>query len=162
MKKFCVRSLCVFAGLAVVPATVTKADSQVPQVRSNPEDDFRLKALRKFFMTVNCPLIPMAEVFVAEADSHNLDWRLLPSLAIIETGGGRASRGNNIFGWNNCHASFATRGAAIHQVARTLADGAAYRNKGLLALLRTYNPVSGYAEKVQQMMTQISPAPEFN
>jgi hypothetical protein len=144
MKKFCFRSLCVFAGLAVVP------------------DDDRLNALRKFFLTTNCPLAPVAEVFVAEADSHNLDWRLLPSLAVIETGGGRVSRGNNIFGWNNGHANFATLGAAIHQVARTLADGSAYKNKSLMALLRTYNPVQGYAEKVQQMMSRISPIPSVD
>jgi hypothetical protein len=159
MKKFCLRSLCVFAGLTVVPATVTQADSRIPQVRPNSENDFRSNALRKFFLTLNCPLAPVAEIFVAEADSHNLDWRLLPSLAVIETSGGKASHGNNIFGWNNGHASFATLGAAIHQVARTLADGGAYKNKGLLALLRTYNPVKGYAEKVQQMMSRISPVP---
>lgn len=159
MKKFCFRSLCVFAGLAVVPAAVTQADSQLPKVRPNAEDDDRLNALRKFFLTLNCPLAPVAEIFVAEADSHNLDWRLLPSLAVIETGGGRISRGNNIFGWNNGHASFATLGAAIHQVARTLSDGNAYKNKSLMALLRTYNPVQGYAERVQQMMSRIAPVP---
>ena len=157
MKKFCVRSLCVFAGLAVVPAQVTKADGQIPQVQQNPSEDVRLKALRKFFVTLRCPLVSAAEVFVAEADSHNLDWRLLPSLAIIESGGGRVSRGNNIFGWNNGHASFPTLGAAIHQVAKTLADGSAYKNKNLQGLLRTYNPVQGYAEKVQTMMGQIAP-----
>ena len=83
MKKFCFRSLCVFAGLAVIPATVTQADSKIPQVRPNSEDDVRLNVLRKFFLTLNCPLGPVAEIFVAEADSHNLDWRLLPSLAVI-------------------------------------------------------------------------------
>ena len=157
MKKFCLRSLCVFAGLAVVPVTVTKADSRIPQVRPSPADDVRLNKLRKFFLTLNCPLAPVTEVFVAEADSHNLDWRLLPSLAVIESSGGKVSRGNNIFGWNNGHTSFPTLGAAIHQVARTLADGNAYKNKSLMALLRTYNPVEGYAEKVQQVMRQISP-----
>ena len=99
----------------------------------------------------------MAEIFVAEADSHNLDWRLLPSLAIIESGGGKASRGTNIFGWNNGHASFPNLGSAIHQVAKTLADGSAYKNKSLLGLLRTYNPIQGYAEKVQSMMGRIAP-----
>ena len=157
MKKFCFRSLCVFAGLTVVPAGITQADAQIPQVRQNPTEDPRLNALRKFFLTLNCPLAPVAEVFVAEADSHNLDWRLLPSLAVIESGGGRISRGNNIFGWNNGNASFPTLGAAIHQVAKTLAGGTAYKNKNLLGLLRTYNPVQGYAEKVQFMMGQISP-----
>jgi hypothetical protein len=98
-------------------------------------------------------------LFVAEADSHNLDWRLLPSLAIIESGGGKASHGNNIFGWNNGHASFPTLGAAIHQVAKTLANGTAYKDKNLLGLLRTYNPVQGYAEKVQIMMKQIATVP---
>ena len=147
----------MFAGLTVVPASVTKADNQVPQVRLNPEEDFRLRTLRKFFLNLNCPLVPAAEIFVSEADSHDLDWRLLPSLAVIESGGGKVARGNNIFGWDNGHASFATLGAAIHLVARTLSDGSAYRNKSLLALLHTYNPVQGYAERVQQMMSQISP-----
>ena len=142
----------------MIPATVTRADSKVPQVRPIPEEDVRLNTLRKFFITFKCPLAPVAEIFVAEADSHNLDWRLLPSLAIIESGGGKVSRGNNIFGWNNGHASFPTLGAAIHMVARTLSDGNAYKNKSLLALLRTYNPVQGYAERVQQMISQM-PAP---
>jgi hypothetical protein len=157
LKKFYFRSLCVFAGLAVVPAVVTKADNQAPQVRPNPSDDPRLTSLRKFFLTLNCPLVSAAEMFVAEADSHNLDWRLLPSLAIIESSGGKASHGNNIFGWNNGHAAFPTLGAAIHQVAKTLANGSAYKNKSLMALLRTYNPVQGYAEKVQLMMSRIDP-----
>jgi hypothetical protein len=158
LKKFCVRSLCVFAGLAVVPATVTQADGQVSQVEKSPSEDPRLNALRKFFTTLKCPLASAAEVFLAEADSHNLDWRLLPSLAIIETGGGRVSRGNNIFGWNNGNASFPSLGAAIHQVAKTLADGSAYKNKTLIGLLKTYNPVQGYAEKVQLMMSQVAVA----
>lgn len=157
MKKFCFRSLCVFAGLTVLPAAVTQADSRVPQVRQNPSEDPRLSALRKFFLTLNCPLAAFSEIFVAEADSHNLDWRLLPSLAIIESGGGRSAHGNNIFGWNNGNASFPSLGAAIHQVAKTLANGNAYRNKSLLGLLRTYNPVQGYAEKVQLMMKRIAP-----
>ena len=157
MKKFCFRSLCVCAGLAVVPAGFTQSATKVPQVRQNPSEDPRLNALRKFFLTLNCPLAPVAELFVAEADSHNLDWRLLPSLAIIESSGGKASHGNNIFGWNNGHASFPTLGAAIHQVARTLANGSAYKDKNLMGLLRTYNPVQGYAEKVQFVMSKIAP-----
>ena len=157
MKKFCFRSLCVFAGLTVVPAAVTQTDNRTPQVQTDPSDDPRLNALRKFFLKLHCPLASAAELFVAEADSHDLDWRLLPSLAVIETGGGRIASGNNIFGWNNGHASFPTLGAAIHQVAKTLANGSAYKNKSLLALLRTYNPVKGYAERVHLMMTQIAP-----
>lgn len=157
MKKFCFRSLCVFAGLSVVPATVMQAEHQVPQTRPSISEDPRLNALRKFFQTVDCPLSPVADVFVAEADSHNLDWRLLPSLAIIESSGGKVSHGNNIFGWANGHAAFPTLGAAIHHVARTLSDGSCYRNKNLLGILRTYNPRAGYAEKVQSVMSQIAP-----
>ena len=157
MKKFYFRSLCVFAGLSVVPAAVSHADSKIPQVEQKSAEDPRLNTLRKFFLTLRCPLATAAEVFVAEADSHNLDWRLLPSLAVIETGCGRVARGNNIFGWNNGQASFPTLGAAIHQVAKTLSNGTAYRNKSLMGLLRTYNPVQGYAERVRVMMTQIAP-----
>jgi hypothetical protein len=157
MKKFCFRSLCVFAGLAVVPATVMQAEHQIPQTRPTVSEDPRLNALRKFFHTVDCPLDAVADVFVAEADSHNLDWRLLPSLAVVESSGGKASRGNNIFGWANGHARFPTLGAAIHHVARTLSDGKNYKNKNLHNILRTYNPNRGYAEKVQLVMSQIAP-----
>ncbi len=156
MKKFCFRSLCVFAGLAVTPGAVTQADIKVPKIIPNPQEDPRLNALRKFFLTLHCPLAQFADVFVAEADSHNLDWRLLPSLALVESGG-RMMRGNNIFGWNNGDAAFPSLGAAIHHVARTLADGGAYRNKSLLGILWAYNPIPGYADKVQVVMSRIAP-----
>jgi hypothetical protein len=151
------RTLCVFAGLTVVPTTVTQAESKTPQIRQNPTEDPRSNVLRRFFLRLHCPLASAADVFISEADSHDLDWRLLPSLAMIESSGGKAAHGNNVFGWNNGHASFPSLKAAIHQVAKTLSHGRAYRNKSLMALLRTYNPVKGYAEKVELVMNRIAP-----
>jgi len=157
MKKLCFRNLCMLAGLTVVPATVIQADDQVPHVRQRPSEDPRNTALRNFFLSLRCPVANAADIFVREADSFNLDWRLLPSLAVVETSGGKTSHGNNIFGWNNGHASFPTLGAAIHQVAKTLANGRAYKDKSLMDLLRTYNPVQGYAERVALVMSRIAP-----
>ena len=63
--------------------------------------DLRETILRKFLRDKHCPDQDFTEVFIAEADAHGLDWRLLPSLALVESGGGRNARGNNLFGWAN-------------------------------------------------------------
>jgi hypothetical protein len=86
-----------------------------------------------------------------------LDWRLLPSLALIETGGGRALKGNNLFGWANGKQTFNTIGEAIHTVASNLAHGRAYRGKDLGGKLATYNQGTDYPAMVLEIMRQISP-----
>jgi hypothetical protein len=106
---------------------------------------------------LRCPVKDMAEEFVHAADDNNLDWRLLPSISIIESGGGKAYKNNNILGWGNGDRSFPTIRAGISQVAFKLGHSFLYRNRNTEEKLRIYNPNADYPGRVQDVMHRISP-----
>lgn len=157
MKKFVQHSVMMVAGLVGIPSSMSHADQKttVPECK---QDDPRFLSLRRFFHHAKCPVEHLSAAFIREADAHHLDWRLLPSLSIIESGGGRAFRGNNIFGWNNGDSSFRSVREGIHFVASKLAYSKYYRNKNVSEKLHTYNPNEGYSDSVKSVMLQISSA----
>ncbi|MGH9662444.1 MAG: hypothetical protein ACRD96_28100 [Bryobacteraceae bacterium] len=134
------------------------ANPELPCVRSGYADDPRLGALRRFFAHGDRPAQHLGVDFLRAADAYKLDWRLLPSISLVESGGGREARNNNMFGWNNGDTSFATMDAGIHVVASRLAHSKLYRDKELDGILRTYNPDARYARVVKSVMARISPA----
>jgi hypothetical protein len=155
VKKFVQQSLMMVAGLVGLPAAITHADQKatVPECR---QDDPRFLTLRRFFHDAKCPVEHLSAAFISEADIHHLDWRLLPGLSMVESGGGRAYRGNNVFGWNNGNSSFRSVREGIHVVASKLAHSRFYRNKSVSDKLSTYNPNEGYSDSVKSMMRRIS------
>jgi hypothetical protein len=155
MKKLFQHGLMMAAGIFALPATTSHADQSIHSNECRT-DDPRLACLRRFFHAANCPLERMAAVFISEADRHHLDWRLLPGLSFVETGGGKSYRGNNVFGWNNGNRSFKTISEGIHVVASSLAYSRYYRGKGLMDKLRTYNSDENYPQLVRGVMRQIS------
>ncbi len=123
---------------------------------NKPEDD-RITKLRNFFLAQRSPLAKHAEVFLGASEKHGLDWRLLPSLAMVETGG--VSRNNNVFGWGNGRVQFSSISESIHLIAERLTNALPYRNKTTEGKLRAYNPVNkSYATHVQGIMSSIGPA----
>lgn len=154
MKRF-LQSGLIFAGVLGIAATGSQADQDITKNRK--KFDLREAILRKFLRDRHCPAADYTETFISEADSHGLDWRLLPSLAFVESGGGKTAKGNNIFGWANGKMTFTSIGEAIHTVASALAHGKAYRDKNLDAKLATYNHGVVYRAMVRQIMDQISP-----
>jgi hypothetical protein len=148
----------IFTGVLGIAAAAANVDQDVTKVRR--KFDLREVILRKFFSERHCPVESYAGVFVREADEFGLDWRLLPSLSMIESGGGKhAPRNNNVFGWANGRTAFDSISEAIHHVATTLSIGRAYRGKDLDGKLRTYNPRTDYRAMVKSIMRQISPTP---
>ena len=130
------------------------ADSNKPEAK--PEDD-RITKLRNFFLAQRSPLAQHAEAFLGASDKHGLDWRLMPSLAMVETGG--ITRNNNVFGWGNGRIRFSSISESIHVIAERLTNALPYRNKTLEGKLRAYNPVNkSYATHVQEIMSSISQA----
>jgi hypothetical protein len=119
--------------------------------------DRRFDLLRSFFRRFDCPAIQYAEDFIAAADLYDLDWRLLPSLSMVESSGGKAARYNNIFGWDSGRAQFSSPAAAVHAVGYRLAYSTLYRDKDLDGVLTTYNPSVEYAQKVKSIMRLIAP-----
>lgn len=48
-------------------------------------EDGRIQALEEFFESYNSPLKSYASVIVSEADKHNIDYRLIPAIAMQES-----------------------------------------------------------------------------
>lgn len=157
MKRFLPSGLMIFAGVLGIAAASVHSDQDVTKNRK--KFDLREVILRKFLRDKHCPDQEFSEVFIAEADAHHLDWRLLPSLAFVESGGGRNAKGNNLFGWANGKTTFNSIGEAVHTVASTLAKGTAYRGKDTLGKLAAYNQGTDYTAMVMDVMRQISPQP---
>ncbi len=124
------------------------------------KSDVREAVLRRFLKESHSPVESYAENFILEADQHHLDWRLLPSLAVVESGAGQRNRKNNIFGWDNGASRFATAAEAIHHVAEALAEARPYKGKDLRGKLAAYNRTPGYRNLVTNVMMRISPVTE--
>ena len=161
MKNLLSKGLVMFAGIAGITGIAAQTEPQPAekaQIRSN--EDPRILSLRRFFQRHKAPAEHFSEVFVKEADAYNLDWRLLPGLALVESGGGKHCRRHNLFGWKNGEASFASFAAAIREVAWFLSNSDLYKNKSIDRMLLTYNRNPLYRKKVKQVMRMISPSVE--
>src|SRR5690349_15718779 len=68
---------------------------------SEKKPDFRVIALARYLESVDSPLAPHAELFIKEADRNNLDWRLVPAIAGLESSFGKhiPSDSYNAWGW---------------------------------------------------------------
>lgn len=167
------KQLAIIASLAIVPVTFTweKIANAKPLQSSKPAQqpltsppqggavstDPRILRLKKFLSHLHCPVSNLSEEFVHAADDNQLDWRLLPSISVIESGGGKAFRNNNIFGWNNGAQLFPTIRAGLHEVAFKLGKSPLYRHRDVRGKLKVYNPDDSYAASVLQVMNRISP-----
>ena len=156
MRKLITSGLAVVAGMVSAPVLTPK---QQPDTKTaDYRQDSRLQSLKSFFHKAGSPAAVYSAVFLEAADDYGLDWRLLPSLAFVESGGGKASRHNNWFGWDSGAAAFPTPVAGIHMTGYRLAFSRMYRRKNLAQILETYNPGPEYARTVRSVMRRIAPA----
>lgn len=133
------------------------AHAGAPEQISTHEKDPRLWKIEELFDAYKCPIRHLAPVFLRAAEMHHIDWRLLPSLAVIESGGGKVYSNNNIFGWGNGGISFESIEEGIDTVGFWLANSDRYRGKSLDQILNTYNPVGDYKQIVKTLMGQLGP-----
>jgi hypothetical protein len=147
------RDLLLIAGLLAAPFTTS-----VQQYRAQPaanQNDPRLSRLKKFFADRDCPLKDSADDFLVAADQNELDWRLLPSISIIESSGGKDYKNNNVFGWDSCKERFPSVRAGIHYVAAKLGKSSRYKDKDVDGKLQIYNPLPEYPQRVEAVMRSI-------
>lgn len=147
------RRFVVLAGLLASSADLGLAQE------SKPKRDPRLAVLENFFAARHCPIRDLAGDFLLAADKNGLDWRLLPSISFIESGGGKVHRNNNIFGWASGRKKFSSIREAIHTTAGKLAHSKLYRNKDTDQILVTYNPRPAWGERVKAVMRSIGADP---
>jgi hypothetical protein len=150
------KGIVVFAGILASPLAPSPvaADAPVSRYRNDP----RLARLKQFFAARGYPLKDHVVEFLIAADQNALDWRLLPSISIVESSGGKAARNNNVMGWGSATAKFGSVRESIHAVASRLSSSKLYRNKDLDGVLRTYNTNAEYPVRVKQIMNAIGPA----
>jgi len=159
MKSFLSQGLVLVAGLAGVaaaPAQTETKPAEKAQIRS--DEDPRVVSVRSFFRKFQSPAESVSDVFVREADNNGLDWRLLPGLAMIESGGGKRCNRHNLFGWANGAVGFSSFADAIRQVSWYLSNSPFYRHKTIDSLLLTYNRNPLYRLQVKKAMILISPS----
>jgi hypothetical protein len=154
MKRFLQSGIVIFAGVLGIAASTIQAEDAT---KTSKKFDLREAILRRFFKDNHCPAENYADVFIREADEHGLDWRLLPSISLAESGGGRNAPGNNLFGWANGKTTFESITAAIHHVATFLEIGKPYRGKNIDAKLLTFNHRPEFRVAIMNLMRQIAP-----
>jgi len=69
-----------------------------PEVSIVPQD-YRSEILREFLLEYDSPLTPYAGTIVENADKYGLDWRLVASIAGLESGFGKRIPYNSYNGW---------------------------------------------------------------
>ena len=119
-----------------------------------------------YFKEHDAPLEGYGMKFVVEAEENDIDWRLLPAIAMREsTGGKQACKRvpNSVFGWGSCKISFESIEQSIEVVAKNLGGNNPntdhhYEGKTTKQILRKYNSViPNYPAEVMRIMEDISP-----
>jgi hypothetical protein len=154
--------MAIVLGLFVSPLAVPldKVPAESAKRRAPAKPDPRAVRLQRFFTRMHAPVASLSAAFVRAADENNLDWRLLPSIAVIESSGGKHYLNNNIFGWGGGSTSFSSIRAGIKQVADRLGHSPIYKNRSVVGKLRLYNSEDDdYAKKVLGVMHRISATP---
>ena len=130
------------------------------------EQEAEALAIDNYFKSHDMPLSGTGMKMVIEAEKNDLDWRLLPAIAVRESTGGKfdcKKVENNPFGWSSCKVGFDSIDEAIETVARNLGGNNPntakhYDDKTTKQILHAYNPpsvVPRYAEQVMSIMNAI-------
>lgn len=127
---------------AALPQSTLSVSDNVNQLDARP------KIVENFFKDYKSELANLANVFINVADKYQLDWRLLPSIAMQESNGGQKVIVNsyNPFGYGiygNSVIRFPNWQTAIERVGKALRDD--YLNKGLITpeqIMAKYTPPS--------------------
>lgn len=122
--------------------------------------DARIANLKRFFRRYNSPLYEHAEYIIMTSDKYGLDYRLLPAIAMQESGVCRVipHGSHNCWGWGiygNTVTRFDSYPEAVDTVARGLKKN--YIDKGLVTasqIMAKYTPSSNgsWANGVNQFL----------
>jgi hypothetical protein len=134
-------ALAVF-GTKTTPVIAPTANDSSPNRPLTPDE--RVLRINRYFAERNMPLEGFGTKFVEAADRCDLDWRLLPAIAVRESSGGKQACGNNPFGWASCRTDFESVEKAIEIAGANLCGfnpktANYYGNKTTLQKLQSYN-----------------------
>ena len=149
-------ALAVFA-TKTTPVIAPGANDSSPSRPVIPNE--RPARIDRYFAERNMSLAGYGNKFVEAADQCDMDWRLLPAIAVRESSGGKQACGNNPFGWASCRADFESMEKAIEIVGVNLCGfnpktAGYYKNKTTYERLWSYNGVvnSSYPDEVLRIL----------
>ena len=140
----------------------------------NISNDARVIAVRNVLEKYGSTLAPEAENFVYYADKHGIDWRLLVSIAGLESGyGSRYVQGSyNAYGWGGGYIYFDSWEHGIDSISRSLRTR--YYDRGAntvekIGPIYAENPhwaqrIRGFMSRIDKeysRITTLSAAPQF-
>jgi hypothetical protein len=139
--------LPILIALAVFAAKTTPVFAPVANDSSASRPlirDERQVRIDRYFAERNMPLASHGAKFAEAADRCDMDWRLLPAIAVRESSGGKQACGNNPFGWASCRLDFESVEQAIEIVGANLCGfnpgtEIYYKNKTTYEKLWSYN-----------------------
>jgi hypothetical protein len=159
------------SGDVVLNQAVTPEANLISEQIAKEKIESEAEAIDSYFAARNMPLVGTGMTMVKEAYLNNLDWRLLPAIAVRESTGGKNACDNvkyNPFGWDSCKVGFNSYDDAIATVATNLGGNNpntanSYDNKTIKQILQAYNPpyvAPRYATQVMAIMNNLgSPDP---
>ena len=119
----------------------------------------RAKRLDDYFDKRDMPLAGYGAMFVNVAQKCDLDWRLLPAIAVRESSGGKRLMNKNPFGWGSAKIKFYNFEDAIETVSDNLcgfnsATAKYYKDKTISQQLWYYNGsvLPSYPREVMDIM----------
>ena len=151
-------ALAVF-GAKTYPAVTPVANDSSSSRPLIPDE--RPARLDRYFAERNMPLEGFGAKFVEVADKCDMDWWLLPAIAVRESSGGKQACGNNPFGWASCRLDFDSVEQAIEVVGANLCGfnprtAGYYKNTTTYERLWSYNGIVNpqYIGEVLKIMEQ--------
>jgi len=105
-------AMIITSGIAISILVYTQQHVMTP--------DGRPARVDAYFEKHNAPLAGYGDVFVRVADACDMDWRLLPAIAMRESTGGKRMQYNNPFGWGGARIPFDSIEHAIEIVGKNL------------------------------------------
>jgi hypothetical protein len=163
MRKITVMFLLGILLLLAAPKTMAQY-AQAPKKSVElalPDTDLRVKALRAILEKYNSPLVPFARDYIEIADKYNIDWKLLPAIAGLESSFGNAqlSGSYNSYGWGGGHIYFESVPDGINTVLYALKTK--YFSRGadtVESIAPIYSESPTWAPRVRRFMGEIDSA----
>jgi len=148
----------------IVASLITTDEAKINEKHAKEIDDF--------FKSKDAPLYGYGQKFVEEAIKNDIDWRLLPAIAMRESTGGKnacKSVPNSVFGYGSCKFGFKSIDESIEKVSASLGGNNIktarfYKDKNTEQILKKYNPdhiVKGYSKQVIKIMEMINSEEEI-
>lgn len=90
--------------------------AEAAEIQESTVFEKRTQAIDRYFGERSMPLKGYGALMVEVAEKYDIDWRLLPAIAVRESSGGKYACDHNPFGWASCKIDFRNIEEAIDVV----------------------------------------------